>query len=114
MTGRNHHVNLGVADLGRSSDFYQQHLDFTELDWPENMVVLQDSGGMDLVLENGTPSPSGWHFGFRVDNVDEVEHARAEIEKAGLDTFAHEEINGMLTFKFRDPDGYVIEIYAYG
>lgn len=113
MVGRNYHINLVVTDLERSSDFYQRYLGFTELDLHHQMVVLQDSGGLDLVLEHGEPNPAGWHFGFRIGSSGEVAAARAELELAGVEIFGAENINGMVTFKFRDPDRYVIEIYSY-
>ncbi|OWY62923.1 hypothetical protein B7486_55830, partial [cyanobacterium TDX16] len=71
------HLNLDVADLERSAVFYRRFFGFDgpPRTYPDGTVFLGDGNGFDLALHPGAPprppAPEV-HFGFRVDDADEV------------------------------------------
>lgn len=113
---RGHHLNLTVSDVERSRAFYEKLLGFDAYAFrhqDEGMLMLRDASGFDLALTPGTPNPGSWHFGIRFSDVEDVRRIRAAIEAQDVETFEHMEQDSMVSFKCRDPDGYVVEVYWY-
>ena len=110
------HLNLTVADLGRSSAFYREQFGF-EVAFPVEDgegVLLEGPGDAVLVLVRGTPpDDSGriFHFGFGAASADEVRDARARLTAAGCAELEWVEADDYVSVKVADPDGYVLEVF---
>jgi len=110
------HLNLRVADVERSAEFYGRWFGFTgpRRTYSDGTVFLCNDDGFDLGLHPGTPphplAPTV-HFGFRGASPAAVRDLRAALQDAGVvlvETFDEDDYVGC---KCLDPDGYVIEVY---
>ena len=116
------HVEIGVADLARSLDFYRDLLDLTPMDTSgEGPGVAWLSAGSVLLklVETGDGDLGGWvnddlqrgirHIGFKVGDVD----LRAErVRDAGVPFTLPplDAVGGVRIAFFQDPDGTHLEI----
>ena len=72
------HLNLVVSDVVATSAFFRKYFQFKEMEIKGNNViaVLKGNDGFILVLmmakEKGNPYPADFHFGFLLNNRDEV------------------------------------------
>ena len=66
------HPTLSVADVRAAVDFYVERLGFTEgFVWGDPPTTAGvDLGKVQLMMNQGTPSPAGWSVYFVVDDVD--------------------------------------------
>jgi catechol 2,3-dioxygenase-like lactoylglutathione lyase family enzyme len=106
------HLNLSVSDRGESRRFYCGILGMT-LQWEDVGFLFLRSGEVDLSLMEREPvQVEGIHFGFRLDDPEEVDawadHLRQHGVEIGDGPFDRD---GGRTFYARDPDGYRIEFY---
>ena len=107
------HLNLDVADLARSTDFYATHFDLpveraetqTTIRWPSFL----------LVLTPGEPRTSAnFHFGFRVETTAEVDTWFARLRERGVPIVAEPERKGTTYVgRIADPDSHIVEIFAF-
>jgi catechol 2,3-dioxygenase-like lactoylglutathione lyase family enzyme len=110
------HLNLTVADVDRSVDFYRRWFGFTgpRRHYPDGTVFVSNDEGFDLALHPGRPpedpAPT-FHFGFRCPTPDEVRAVRADLGGAGVQLTESYDDDGYVNLKCRDPDGYEIEVY---
>jgi catechol 2,3-dioxygenase-like lactoylglutathione lyase family enzyme len=109
------HLSLVVSDVARSASFYQS-LFGMEHQWQEGEFVFLSCGYADLALVKGKPLiHRRFHFGFRVENRDEVDAWRDEVAKHDVPvTHGPEDYGDYYTFTCRDPDGYAVEVYYEG
>lgn len=116
-------ITLGVANLDRSIEFYEEGLGFPRREGPEGIAFFETEGTMlslyprDKLAEDITISPEGSGFqGFtlahNVASPEEVDStlkeavaAGAELVKPGQKVFW-----GGYSGYFRDPDGYYWEV----
>ena len=117
-------ITLGVKNLERSIEFYQQGLNLPLIDGPENAVFFETSGSRlclfpleDLAKDIQIPSAEGSGFpgitlAHKVDRPEEVDalleealNAGAKLVKPGQPAFW-----GGYAACFADPDGYYWEI----
>jgi catechol 2,3-dioxygenase-like lactoylglutathione lyase family enzyme len=111
------HIALAVKDPRRSSRFYQDVLGASAVYEDANFIQLQTPGSRDVVvLERGTKEagrPGGVaHFGFRLRRAADIARACEAVAAAGgkiEDT--GEFVPGEPYVFFRDPDGYLVEIW---
>lgn len=104
MVGINH-VALEVDDLDAALEFYASVLDF-ELRSRLQRIAFLDMGDQFLALSEGrSPGRDGArHFGLV---VDDIELARAALERAGAEILPGRGLS------FRDPSGNQVQLVAY-
>jgi catechol 2,3-dioxygenase-like lactoylglutathione lyase family enzyme len=110
------HIALGVKDPARSFDFYRDVFGMVEVYRQPDFIQAQTPGSRDvLVFEKSTRTgESGGiaHFGFRLTDPADIDHAEAAVKKAGgtiVERGAF--IPGEPYLFARDPDGYMLEIW---
>jgi len=107
------HLNLTVADLDRALAFYRDALGF-ETVFSKEATVWLAAGGDLLGLSQGEPSPgSGFeHFGFQVDDPGLVDTWAEQLRSSGIsvEKGPYDRSDGRSVY-FRDPDGYLLEIF---
>jgi len=111
---RINHLNLRVASVARSRDFYVTHFGLAEYVWHGDVLFLRDAAGMDFgLMADGPPVPSDtFHFGFRLETPEAVTAAHARLAAAGVSITEPLTDEGDLRyFRCADPDGYAIEVY---
>lgn len=109
------HLNIRVADLERSKRFYRHWLRFEagERWFADGTVFLRDAEGTDLALHPGDPGPipASFHFGFRRADPGQVRRLRDGMAAEGVDIRGFDDEPGIVSVKFTDPDGYLVEVY---
>ena len=111
------HIALAVRDVNRSSRFYQDVFGAVVVYRQDGFVQLQTPGTRDVLVLEEDPERAGpgggmAHFGFRLVSPDDIDNARAAVEKAG--GVIREQgsfVPGEPYVFARDPDGYEIEIW---
>jgi catechol 2,3-dioxygenase-like lactoylglutathione lyase family enzyme len=111
------HVALTVTDRERSAAFYGQHFGLTRrVHDDEHFLLLASEDGSLLALSAGTPPPElprTNHFGFQLDDPDEVRAARERLRGAGVPETEWQDDGNFVRVQVADPDGYGVELYAY-
>jgi catechol 2,3-dioxygenase-like lactoylglutathione lyase family enzyme len=111
------HLALTVADRERSRRFYMETLGLTGHVRDVGVGLLLTTGdGFVLALFDGEPPPGrdDIDFGFALDTPEEVRSFRERLLAAGVteDTWVDSQV--FVSFKFLDPDGYVVEAFWEG
>lgn len=104
------HVGLRVTSLGRSLRFYDKILGLASSKGQTGTARLP-CGSDTLVIYEESSKNTDFHFGFRLDSrsqVDEWKNWIIHNKITILDNIT--EKDHPRSFKFRDPDGYIIEI----
>jgi len=111
------HININVRDVKRSLEFYQQVFGMKETFRDGALVFLTTPGGGDTITlcpaAESDPVAGGGvsHFGWDIVDKKDLDHAAAEIERAGGKVISRgEHAPGHPFLYFKDPDGYVIEL----
>jgi catechol 2,3-dioxygenase-like lactoylglutathione lyase family enzyme len=118
------HVNLTVTDLDRSIAFYADLLDL-HVRWkgPIDDARLGAHVGDDRsylalfeandggAVDHDYARVGVNHFGFVVDDLDEV---RARLDALGATVHLEGDYDPGRRIYFLDPDGYEVEVVAYG
>lgn len=113
------HIHLVVRDLDRSLQFYQSVFGMEEL-FREGteMVFLRTPGSQDTITLNADPGEAHIagakggvaHFGFRLQDKEDLDRAVAEVQAAGGKLLQSGEHSPGHPFAYvEDPDGFVIE-----
>jgi catechol 2,3-dioxygenase-like lactoylglutathione lyase family enzyme len=113
---RLNHVALTVSDRDRAAEFYGEHFGLTtRLHDDEHLLILGSDSGAVLALTHGPPPdlPRSNHFGFQLATRDEVRDARARLRRAGVPEAEWQDSGGMVRVQVRDPDGYLVDLFAY-
>lgn len=107
------HLNLRVSDLERSAKFYCELFGMKEAFREMPSRIFLKTGKDLLTLSRGQVPTRKWgiHFGFEVSDRKQVLLWRKLLKQMGIEIIQErkEESGGGLYF--RDPDGYLIEIY---
>ena len=109
------HLHLHVRSTARSMTFYGRHFGLREHVRHGEVVFMRDESGMDLALAPAAEAdvmPPWFHFGFRLETPAAVEalHAALAADGAAIAEPLTYEAD-MVSFRCRDPDGYLIEVY---
>ena len=111
------HIALRVRDPARSLAFYRAILGVVPVHQSADWIQAQTPGTRDVLVferaKRGAGKPGGVaHFGFRLKRAGDIDRARDAIERAGgVITDTGEFVPGEPYVFFKDPDGYVIEIW---
>jgi catechol 2,3-dioxygenase-like lactoylglutathione lyase family enzyme len=109
------HINLTVHSVERSARFYTAWLGFeTDRSFPDGTTFVRDAEGTDLALHAGTVEPAAttsFHFGFRRPTPEDVRDLHGRLVDEGMEIATFDDEPGVVSVKFPDPDGYVVEVY---
>ena len=110
------HLSFPVSDVRRAATFYRDFLGFTEVHVADGIAELS-MGATKLVLLRATEAvsaPAKLHFGFRGANAHEVDEWADRARSAGATIESGPERTewGGYALYLRDPDGYLIELWA--
>ncbi len=111
------HVALAVADLARSSHFYEQLLGAKVVYRDDSVVQLQTPGSRDVIVLELKPEQAGKaggvvHFGFRLQRAADIDAAVAAVQAAGGRVKSRGEFVPGEPYVFaEDPDGYEVELW---
>ncbi|MEX0800537.1 MAG: VOC family protein [Dehalococcoidia bacterium] len=115
--GRLNHLALTVADRERSRRFYMETLGLQGNVRDVGVgLLLTTADGFVLALFDGEP-PQGRediHFGFALNTSDEVRSFRERLLAEGVSEVSWGDSPIFVSFKFLDPDGYVVEAFWEG
>ncbi|HVB05559.1 MAG TPA: VOC family protein [Acidimicrobiales bacterium] len=109
------HFGFPSADLDRTIAFYTEVLG-AKVQWQTERQTKIYVGDIGLAIPLGAPQPQyDLHFAFKAD-ADKVDEVFAHIEGCGVEVdgphgHAAEPLN--ISWFFRDPDGYRLEIEAH-
>ncbi len=116
-------VTLGVEDLQRAIDFYQNGLGFPRMDDSDSIAFFKMEGiilGLyprDKLAEDITTSPEGTGFqrftlAHNVDSPEEVDRTLEEAVEAGAELVkpGQKVFWGGYSGYFKDPDGFYWEV----
>jgi catechol 2,3-dioxygenase-like lactoylglutathione lyase family enzyme len=109
------HLALAVSDQQRSIRFYERYFAFVPEPEPreDGVRILHDATGFSLAIgeiEEPVVLPPFFHFGRGAATPEDVRSFRDRVEADGLEIVDWWDVPDYVSVKFRDPDGYVIEV----
>jgi catechol 2,3-dioxygenase-like lactoylglutathione lyase family enzyme len=109
------HLALAVSDQDRSRRFYERYLGFEAEPSPreDGALMLHNTSGFALALGPTTEEirmPAFLHFGMGLSSPEEVRTFRDRLVSDGIEIVGEWEEPAYVSVKFRDPDGYVVEV----
>lgn len=110
------HLALAVSDQERSRRFYETYLGFDAAPprrYPDGTLMLHNAEGFALALglvEEPIRLPRFLHFGVGLATPEEVRAFRDRVAADGVEIVEEWEEPDYVSVKFRDPDGYVVEV----
>lgn len=110
------HLSLSVRDPEASLAFYQRLFGVRPYHREEGSIQVLGPGPHDVIVFEQRPShgrPGGIdHFGFRLRDPAQMEHALALVREVGAKILRQGEFAPGSPYLFiEDPDGYTIEIW---
>jgi catechol 2,3-dioxygenase-like lactoylglutathione lyase family enzyme len=108
------HLALPVSDVQNAWTFYRDVLEaHGEAREVDDGLLVTTTDGFVLAFIEGEPTPGDGrlHFGFSRETGDEVREVRARLQEAGVREADWIEMDGFVSMKFHDPDGYVVEVF---
>jgi catechol 2,3-dioxygenase-like lactoylglutathione lyase family enzyme len=109
------HLALAVSDQARAIRFYARYFGFVPESEPreDGVRILHDAAGFSLALgeiEDSIVLPRFFHFGRGAASPDDLRAFRDRVEADGLEIVDWWDESDYVSVKFRDPDGYVLEV----
>jgi catechol 2,3-dioxygenase-like lactoylglutathione lyase family enzyme len=109
------HLALAVRDQARSRRFYETYFGFEAEPVPreDGVLILHDAAGFSLALGEVDVSitlPPFLHFGTGAGSPADVHAFRDRLRADGVEIVGEWEEPDYVSVKFRDPDGYVVEV----
>jgi catechol 2,3-dioxygenase-like lactoylglutathione lyase family enzyme len=111
------HLALGVKDVEHSFRFYEEVFGMVAVYRSDVFLQAQTPGTRDVLVLEKSDAHAGAsggiaHFGFRLADPADIEHAAASVERAGGSIVEMGEFCPGEPFTFaRDRDGYLVEIW---
>jgi catechol 2,3-dioxygenase-like lactoylglutathione lyase family enzyme len=110
------HLALAVRHQERSRRFYETYLGFDAeppREYDDGVLMLYDARGFALALgptAEPISFPSFLHFGTGLASPDDVRAFRDRLAADGVEIVGWWDEADYVSVKFRDPDGYVVEV----
>ena len=109
------HLALAVSNQARSRRFYETYLDFASEPEPrsDGVLLLHNAAGFALALgETAEPIsvPEFLHFGLGLSSAGAVHAFGSRLVADGVEIVGQWDEPDYVSVKFRDPDGYVVEV----
>jgi len=110
------HLALAVTDQERSRRFYETYLGFDAAPprrHEDGVLMLYNAAGFALALgetEQAISLPGFLHFGTGLASPAEVRSLADRLVADGVEIVGSWEEPDYVSVKFRDPDGYVVEV----
>jgi catechol 2,3-dioxygenase-like lactoylglutathione lyase family enzyme len=110
------HLALAVTDQERSRRFYERYLGFDAEParrYDDGVLMLYDARGFALALgpaEGAVALPPFLHFGKGLESPEAVRALADRLAADGVPIAGRWEEQDYVSVKFRDPDGYVVEV----
>jgi catechol 2,3-dioxygenase-like lactoylglutathione lyase family enzyme len=110
------HLALAVRNRERSRRFYETYLGFgaePAREYDDGVLMLYDADGFALALgptDEPIRTPTFLHFGKGLPSPDDVRGFRDRLVADGIEIAEWWEEPEYVSVKFRDPDGYVVEV----
>jgi len=109
------HLALAISDQARSRRFYEKYLDFTSESEPrsDGVLLLHGATGFALALGETTEPisvPEFLHFGLGLSSAGGVRAFADRLVADGVEIVGQWDEPDYVSVKFRDPDGYVVEV----
>lgn len=111
------HISLAVKDPDKSLKFYESVFGVKEYYRDDSSIQVLGPGTHDVLAFEKDAKTAGKqggvaHFGFRLVNAKDIDHAISEVERAGGKVLRRGEFSPGFPFAYvHDPDGYEIEIW---
>ena len=109
------HLALAVSNQARSMRFYERWFGFVPEPGPreDGVWILHDASGFSLALgriDEPILLPPFLHFGRGAETPEDVRAFRDRVKADGLEIVDWWDEPDYVSVKFRDPDGYVLEV----
>jgi catechol 2,3-dioxygenase-like lactoylglutathione lyase family enzyme len=110
------HLALAVRDQERSRRFYETYLGFDAEPprrYPDGTLMLHNAEGFALAIglvDEPVRLPPFFHFGIGLATPEEVRAFATRLSADGVEIVEEWEEPDYVSVKFRDPDGYVVEV----
>jgi lactoylglutathione lyase len=111
------HVNLPVADLSATRQFFEKQFGFRCIAEPtDSNVVLTDNAGLVLTISNFDHAnevtyPKWFHIGFMQDSDEKVDEIYDRLKTAGMEPGKPGNMHGAHTFYFTAPGRFTVEVF---
>lgn len=84
------HMHLAVPDIAKARQFYEEFLDFKYSHQSGDLSFLKDDAGFLLAIHEAKPDestdlPSWFHFGFCVDDKEQVKELFEKMKSSGIE-----------------------------
>jgi lactoylglutathione lyase len=114
---RLNHLNLTVADVPKSRDFFATYFGFKCVveKGRDAIAVMIDDSEFVLALSNfdkvaEVSYPGAFHIGFMQDSRAKVDEIFERLKADGFDPQSPREFHGAWTFYFQAPGGFTVEV----
>ena len=109
------HLALAVSDQARSTRFYERYFGFVPESQPreDGVLMLHDTSGFSLAvgeIEEAIVLPRFFQFGRGAESAGDVRAFRDRLLADGIEIVGFWDEPDYVSVKFRDPDGYVLEV----
>ena len=110
------HLALAVSDQDRSRGFYEAYLGFDAAPprrCADGVLMLYNSDGFALALgqtDEPIRLPGFLHFGTGLPTAEDVRAFRDRLVAQDVELVEEWDEPDYVSVKFRDPDGYVVEV----
>lgn len=110
------HLAIPVTDQERSRRFYETYLGFGAKParrYDGDVLMLYDAKGFSLALgpaDEPVEPPAWMHFGTSLSDAGAVRALRERVIADGFPLVEDWDEPEYVAIKFRDPDGYIVEV----
>ena len=108
------HLAIKTKDPARLAKFYEEVFEMKVIHTEQSGAVYMTDGYFNLALlrNRGEATPSGInHFGFQVDNLDEIER---RLERFDEPLAGRPSTRPYAEHRAMDPDGNIFDVSVYG